>query len=399
LSKKAKSSKRNRKGDGSIYLTKSGKYRASIWLQNGTRKTKVFQTKKEAVVWIKNLQHQLDQGLDSKAFQLTFQEYLDYWKDTFLDKLRPNTQADYKRCIQNYIIPQLGTYRISDLSPMLINSFYANLAKDGISDRLRLYIHQVLHKTCEDGIKLGLFYRNPTKGASRPKYNHQEMQIFDEEQVQLFLIASQNSRYHTLYEIAVKYGIREGELFGLQWDDIDWDKGTLSIRRQVQRVAGEGLVFSPPKTRAGRRTIHLGTTTLLSLKSQQEYVAMQKRSMGENWKENNLIFPSTIGTPIEQSNLLKDFYKILQSAGLPNIRFHDLRHTAASIMLTFAPVIDVSRILGHSLPSTTLNIYGHLIPNGQPVIANKMDEILTPIEVEIPKDVSKQVFSNSNKHT
>ena len=212
------------------------------------------------------------------------------------------------------------------------------------------------------------------------------MSVLDEEQVSRFLTGSQGTRFQALYHLAVVTGLRQAELFGLKWADVSWTKGILNVRRQVQRVPGKVCVFSEPKTRAGRRTVKLGEGTLQSLREHYQKQQMDKEVTGTRWKEGDLIFPSTIGTPLDQSNLLGEYYQVLKKAGLPKIRFHDLRHTAASLMLNHGvPVLVVSKILGHSKPSVTLDIYGHLYNEMQDEAARVMDDLVTPLRIEMPK--------------
>jgi integrase len=152
--------------------------------------------------------------------------------------------------------------------------------------------------------------------------------------------------------------------------------------KTIQRIKGQGLLFRPPKTQAGYRTIQLGEKTLETLRKQLERCKLLKSVAGDNWKDLNLIFPSTVGTPLGGSNISRNFKPQLEKAGVKNVRFHDLRHTAASLMLNNGvPVLVVSKILGHSKTSTTLDIYGHLIPTMQENAARIMDELLTPIPV------------------
>jgi len=227
---------------------------------------------------------------------------------------------------------------------------------------------------------------NPAHGAALPRYQHAEMQVLDESQVVQFLVAAHGSHYEALYYLAINTGMREGELFGLRWPDLHWNNGVLYVQRQVQTVPGKGKVFLEPKTRAGRRPVKLGEGVLQKLRIHKEHQALQKTIASDRWKENDLIFPTRIGTPEDPGNLGKDFLRTLEKAGLPKIRFHDLRHTAASIMLNRGvPAIVVSKRLGHANPSTTLNIYAHLYMESQDEPARIMDEILTPVLVTLPK--------------
>jgi integrase len=209
------------------------------------------------------------------------------------------------------------------------------------------------------------------------------MMVLDESQVTQFLVAAQNSPYLALYHLAVTTGMRLGELFGLKWSDLQWMSGTLLVQRQLQRVRRQGWSFVEPKTRSGRRAIKLGENTLQSLRVHKSRQELAKALAGSEWKDHDLIFPTTIGTPGDASNMRIDFKRVLQQAGLPGIRFHDLRHTAASLMLNHGvPAIVVSKILGHSKPSITLDVYGHLYHEMQGSAAVIMDQLVAPIQME-----------------
>ena len=158
---------------------------------------------------------------------------------------------------------------------------------------------------------------------------------------------AQSSPYYALYQLAVTTGMRQGELFGLKWVDLQWGKGVLHLQRQVQKVPGQGWSFDEHKTQAGRRTIKLGEGTLQVLREHRERQANLKEKTGDRWQEHDLVFPNTVGNPGDPSNLRIDFERTLNRAGLEKIRFHDLRHTAASLLLNNnVPVFVVSRMLG-----------------------------------------------------
>jgi integrase len=209
-----------------------------------------------------------------------------------------------------------------------------------------------------------------------------EMTILNESQVSQLMVAVINHRWEALFHLAIVSGAREMELLGLKWTDLDWIKQTLKIERQLVRPDARGEMFSAPKTRLGKRTIALGSKTIEMLRKHYERQQDERRAAGEAWKEYGLIFTTSNGTPIHPRNLLRDFKKLLSDAGLPIIRFHDLRHTAASLMLNSnIPPIVVSRRLGHAKASITLDVYGHLIPSMQTEAAEKIDELVTPIPV------------------
>ncbi len=184
-----------------------------------------------------------------------------------------------------------------------------------------------------------------------------------------------------LLHLAASTGMRQMEILGLKWSDLDWIKKTLKVERQL--VRGEGVQFSQPKTRHGRRIVVLGDRTIENLRRQYDRQNGARRKFGESWSKHGLIFTSANGSPIHFRVLMRYFKNLLKAAGLPEIRFHDLRHTAASQMLNHGiPVIVVSRRLGHARPSITLDIYGHLIPGMQEEAALMIDDLITPVEFQ-----------------
>ena len=195
------------------------------------------------------------------------------------------------------------------------------------------------------------------------------------------LFATKESRLESILQLAETTGMRQLELLGLKWIDLDWIKQTIKVERQLARTESRNE-FASLKSKFGRRTVSLGSKTIEVLRSQYKRQHAVRQAAGDLWTENDLIFTNATGSPLDPRNLLRDFKKLLRGAGLPIIRFHDLRHTAASLMLNHnVPVLVVSRMLGHSRPSITLDVYGHLIPSVQAEVAEKMDELITPIEL------------------
>jgi integrase len=224
--------------------------------------------------------------------------------------------------------------------------------------------------------------KNPASVAIKPKKPTREMAILDEIQVRQMLFAARCTRLGPILHMAVTTGMRQMELLGLKWDDLDWIKQTIKVIRQLARPEEGKLKFAPPKTKFGLRTVSLGSKAMEVLRDHYERQQEERRAAGGLWIETGLMFTNATGGQLDPRNLLRDYKKLLHDAGLPMIRFHDLRHTAASLMLNLGiPVLVVSRILGHSRPSITLDVYGHLIPSAQAEVAEKMDELITPIEL------------------
>jgi len=374
--------KKRTKKEGSIWKDKN-KWRAAIAI-DGKRITRNFRTKSECSTWIKEMQTQIDRGLTYRKSNVTLGIFIKKWLGVHQTSLAPRTALRYEQLTRDYILPQLGHLKLTELRLDRIEAHYQLLLKQGLSPRNVRFVHSILHRGLKDGMRRGYLGYNPAHGATLPRYEPPEMAILAEDEVVRFLISIRGSRHEALYHLAIKTGLRQGELLGLKWSDLDWKQGIVRIHRQVQRIYKQGVVFKPPKTRSGRRAIQLGENMLQVLRSHLEQQQQMIATTGESWQHNNLVFPSQVGTPLEGTTVLKDFKKHLADANVKKIRFHDLRHTAASLLLNNGvPVLVVSKILGHSKTSTTLDIYGHLIPVMQEEAAKIMDEIVTPIPVEL----------------
>jgi len=387
--------RRRSKGEGSIWK-EGNSWRVAISI-DGRRISKSFKTRGDCRDWLRKMQNKVDQGLTFKGSRLTFTEYLQDWLVVHESQLSPKTAQRYAQICRDYIIPSIGNIKLSDMTMEHIEKFYRDMLIQGESARNIRWIHSVLHRSLNDAVKRGAIGFNAAHGVRLPKLPHREMDILNENEVQQFLIAAQGNRHEALFHIAVKTGIRQGELLGLKWKDLNWDLGTVIVQRQVQRVKGHGMVFMPPKTKSGRRTIKLGEDALHVLREHLAKQRINQQVAGERWQDMGLIFPSQVGTPQSTSNLLKEYKQLLKQVGLRGIRFHDLRHTAASLMLNHGvPALVVSKILGHSKPSTTLDIYGHVIPVMQDSVASLMDDLLTPIPVKMGEPVDIESLSEGS---
>jgi integrase len=309
-------------------------------------------------------------------------EFLEQWLGTIRESVRPKTLHQYTQIARGHIAPRLGSIKLKDLRPDQIQALYNEELDKGVSARTVLLTHSVLHKALNQALKWGLIGRNPAQAVSRPKASRKEMRVFTSDEARTFLSAAEGTRYRALFHLALHTGMREGELLGLKWDDLDWVTRQLQVKRQLQVMPGKGMFFAEPKTAAGRRTIVLGKSMVKKLREHLGNQDQDRQQAGEKWQENGLIFPTTIGTPMAARNMYEDFRKLLKRIGLPVIRFHDLRHTAATLMLQqgIHPKI-VQERLGHADISMTLNIYSHVLPSMQEEAAEKLDELLTPIEV------------------
>lgn len=343
-------------------------------------------TKREGQDWLRRRLEKIDNGLTYEGAQVTLKRFMNDWLLSIEPSIRYNTFKQYRQITNQHIQPVLGEIKLSDLKPDHIQQLYNRMVRNGTGLRTVQITHSVIHRVLVHAVKLGLISRNLDQSTTPPKPKHQEMKFWDENQAQRFLLTAKlnNDLFYTLYHLAIATGMRQGKLLGVRWADMELEKGILHVQRQLTKKKGGGYEFTTPKTKAGKREIGLGTATVAILKEHRQKQFELMGIKGEQWHEQDLMFPSQTGMPLDRDNLRKHFKRLLKNSGLPRIRFHDLRHTAASLMLNNGvPVIVVSRRLGHARPSITLDIYGHLIPSKQQEIASLMDQLLTPIQLDI----------------
>ena len=307
----------------------------------------------------------------------TVSAFLSEWIRFKENNIRPKTSQDYYRLLDKYVYPGFEGIYMKNLDTRSMNLFYRNLVDRQVGFRTIRYLNSILRVAFKDAISQGVFSSNPTDGVILPRWNKKEMQVLDQNEVQRFLKIAKDSRFFYVYYLAILTGMRLGELMGLRWSDIDFQNQVISVSRQAQAIKGKGIIFSEPKTRSGIRKIRVQPNTIEALLLQKEKIQIMKENAGRKWIENDLVFPSTIGTPMVSYHLRKDFFHQLSLAGLPRIRFHDLRHTAATLMINHGvPIIVISKMLGHSKPSVTLDFYGHCSVAMQDEASKIMDSVM-----------------------
>jgi integrase len=249
-----------------------------------------------------------------------------------------------------------------------------------LSARTVRYIHTTLHKALKQAVMDGLIPHNATDAVKPPQPTREEMHPLTPEQAKVLLQTAHEAgdRLEALYVLAIHTGLRQGEILGLKWDDVDLEDGSLQVRRTLA-ITKSGPVFTSPKTTSSRRSLELTSQALEAVKHHLERQLAEIDRVGSLWSENGLIFASETGEPLNRHNLTRRSFKsLLKRAGLPQIRFHDLRHTCATLLLTrnMNPKI-VSEMLGHSTIAITLDTYSHVLPNMRNQAAAAMEEALS----------------------
>lgn len=372
--------KKRANNEGTVYKKPDGKWRAQITI-NGRRLSFTANSQRECLKWVRKTKTEIEeQGVTFKGMETPLKVFLADWLVTVSSSRALGTLKHYSWIVNSRIVPNLGNKKLQDLNPDGIQRFYAKMREQGRSEHQVHCIHKILRAAMNHAVKLGHISRNPVTGTTPPRPKKSEMLFLDDKQVQVLLDTALEieDRFYPLYYLAIHTGMRQGEIIGLKWVDLDWDQNTLQVKRQVLHFKGGGYTFTDPKTKSGKRTIILGSKAMQAMKEHKETVETLRTEAGEKWTELDLIFPSAVGTPVTGSNIRRAFRKLLIASELPKIRFHDLRHTAASLMLNHGiPVLIASRRLGHSKPSITMDVYGHLMPIKQVEAANLLDNLMS----------------------
>jgi integrase len=290
--------------------------------------------------------------------------------------VRPRSYESFEIIVRLHIKPELGRVRIEQLTLKQVEALLARKRDSGLASQTLIHIRSVLKIALKDAIRLELVTRNVAALSIAPTLSRAPIHPLDDAQARRFLDAAKGTRFEALYVLALNTGMRRGEILGVRWTDIDLDKGTLRVTQQLQRIGGK-LAFVEPKSEKSRRTLDLPPGVVAALRAHRTRQLEERLQAGPKWRDHGLVFCTRIGTPFEPRNLERTFLDILTTAEVPRIRFHDLRHTCATLLLMKAvQPITVSRQLGHSSIVITMNLYGHVLPSMRREAANVMQSIL-----------------------
>jgi integrase len=350
--------KKRGNNEGTVYKRQDGRWCAQVSL-SGKRITKYAKTQRECHDWVREITNKIEHGMSFDATQLTLERFMQSWLDGKDLSIRQNTARNYRRYAEQDILPVIGKMRLQNILPAHVRQLYLRMQAEGKGSRTIQLVHATLHCALKQAVRERLIGYNPMDAVERPKVETKEFHIFTESQARTFLESASGHPYEALFYLALTTGLRKGELLGLMWDDVDWEKGTLRVERQLQQAYSSSAVLIPTKTKADRRHIKVGKVGIALLKEHREMQELQKALAGDSWKEHGMIFTTSIGTYIDQTKVSRAFKQILQQAGLPDIRFHDLRHTSISTLLeNGTPVNTVQSRAGHSKASVTTEYGG-----------------------------------------
>jgi integrase len=370
--------KKRGNSEGSITKRPDGRWEARITLEGGKRKSFYAKTRQEAAKMLVAAVKDRDAGLPVVGDKQTLGHYLASWLDTVRPNLKPKTFRSYEQLTRVHVLPTIGAIPLSKLSAQQLQLLYARRLEAGSSTTTVQHVHAVLHRALESAFRLGLVQRNVSDLVDPPRMRHHEMRVLTPAQVRTLLDAARGDRLEALYVLALATGMRQGELLALRWEDVDLDGGALQVRATLQHVSGGGFTFAPPKTRRSRRKVVLPVAALDALRQHRVRQADERANLRSGWDDLGLVFANRLGRPLDGIHVLRrELHPLLRRAGLPLIRFHDLRHTAATLLLGRGvnPKV-VSELLGHSQVSITLDVYSHVLPDMQQHAAAVMDALL-----------------------
>jgi integrase len=319
-------------------------------------------------------------GLPVAIERQTVKQFLEHWlEDSVKPSVRPLTHEQYRQHTKLYLVPLLGHHWLDNLAPQHVRAFLRQKLQDDLSPRTVQLSLVILRKALGQAVKDGLLGRNVAKLVDSPRVERFEGATLSPEQARVFLDAAAGERLEALYTAALAVGLRMGEALGLRWADLDLDRRVLSVNRILERIGrgnGSTLQFVEPKTSRSRRTVNLPDAAVNSLRAHRVRQLEEPLEVGSHWHDQGLVFPSRVGTPMEPHSLHEDFKRVLSKAGLLDMRFHDLRHSAASLMLAQGiPLRSIQEILGHSSIALTANLYAHVGEQLKREAADAMDAL------------------------
>jgi integrase len=357
-------------GEGSLYQRTDGQWRAQIDLGwhggRRIRRSVSGETRREVVDKLTALRRTIEGGLQPTSDRLTVASYLDDWLEASRPAVRPSTWTRYASMVRTQLAPRIGRLPLTKLSAGDVERMLREMTD--LAPRTRHHARAILRTALARAVRHGVIARNAAALAEPPHVEHREVESWDAVQVRTFLEAARGHRLEALFTVAVVTGLRQGELLGLRWSDVDLQAGTLTVRQSLQRVDGK-LQAVEPKTPRSRRTVPLPELALSALRAHR---AAQDGRIGSLY-----LFTTPGGSPLDGTNVYHRFLEVAKAAGLPRIRFHSLRHTAASLLLAQGvhPRV-VMEMLGHSTIALTMNTYSHVIPALERDAADRMEAVL-----------------------
>ena len=367
---------RRAQGEGSLFQRSDGYWCASVRLPNGKRVTRYAKTKKDAAAKLAELTKRRKAGQLAAPGKVTVGEWCDAWFASHRQQLRPTTQRNYAGALRRDIQPALGPLRLSRLTPLMAQGLVDEVG--AAHPHQAAVVRIVLHEACARAVAMGLLGRNPVTDVRVPVPPHVERTVWGLEEVQRFRRSAAGSRDSALWDVLLGGGLRIGEALGAEWDDVDFEAGTLRVARTLSYLGGDGYRLGPPKTRAGARSVVLPRWAIESLRAWRVCQAEERLRVGPGWEDSRgAVFVATTGRPLSPGSLRRRFRAACDRASVLPIRVHDLRHVHATIAVAAgADPKTVQARLGHSTLDLTLSVYAHAGTDGDKRLAEVVNALV-----------------------
>ena len=357
--------------------------RYTVHTAKGPKRRHVYgRTRKEAAEKLAGVLSDHAEGIVYDDENATVGEYLDGWLEgSVRGSVRQSTYDRDAYLVNNHLKPALGRVKLKKLAPAHVQGFYRDRLDSGLSASTVHKMHAILHKALARAVAWQMVPRNVTEAVEPPRPASKEMRPLSPSEARAFLDAARGERFEALYVLAVTTGMRQGELLALRWQDVDLEDATISVRRTLTRDGGR-VIIGEPKTRKSRRLIRLTSQATGVLRRHLERQLWEIQMLGDGYADQGLVFTTTTGAPVNPSNVRqRSFARLLRNAGLPHVRFHDLRHTCATLLLGKGthPKF-VQELLGHATVAITLDTYSHVVPGMGDQTARAMQDALSPME-------------------
>jgi len=375
---------RARRGTGNLYQRRDGRWEGRLWVRgpggSWTRRSYVGADKEDVARRLRAALVQRDGGsLPAATGRTTLRDFIDSWLPGIESTVRPRTFVSYTQLLRDHIVPELGTVSLKKLGPQHVTRLHARMKDKGRSAKTIANASAVLHLALETAVSWRLIPYNPASLVHPPRRARPEMKVLTAQQARHMVDAAdvRNDPLATLWALALGTGARQGELLALRWGDLDTDHGRLHIQRSLIYVKGELNVTAEPKTRSSSRTIHLSDGLVARLLTHRKAEAEAALRAGRSYDLAGFIFSRADGMPLSNNIVSKAWRRAVVAAGLPPVRFHDARHSVATILLERGESARlVADLLGHSNVTTTLQTYAHSTPTQHQRAAAILGEIL-----------------------
>jgi integrase len=341
------------------------------------RKTVTAKSRAEVTRKLAQLRRQVDAGKVSTVKTPTLSELMTRWFETVLSReVARSTYDNYGTIVKYHVLPALGRRKVTDITVADVDRLLALKLGAGLSASTVHRIRALISQCLDQGVRWGDVPTNVARLSRPPKMVRPEGRTLTREQAQQLLETLKEHRHESLYLLMLSTGMRRGEALGLRWEDLNLENGVVRIKRNLKREGGR-IVTADTKTLKSRRAVNVPSPVLEALQKNRDLQEMERAELGETWVESGFIFTTSIGTPIDPRNLYREFSQICERAGLGHWHPHELRHSAASLMLASGVKLQVvSEVLGHSSIRMTADVYGHILDPDRQQAASAMSEVL-----------------------